>query len=378
MRTELEYRTFEELLDSVKIDIRGFDLEGLIDDQPLIKVAQRVNYELGLRINPDKSKVIHVEKGKVKLPSDFKVLNFALVCDRLTNYLEYPVQWSYKTYDQGVHDGKMDAEMIFKNTMVQQYSTLTQIEPGSNLINHCLGTTYVVVQVFSPDNTMLTFDVNIVDKDNIEILSELTETLDRIKVVVMGARSATCPTPSTCNIEEPCKNEIPKDSCKLETDSDKCAVVSGWRNGIRYEYRNFVRLNIKKNRSVSPHCININSMDPMAAWIKNGFIETNFEEGDMFISYDSLMEDDEGNLLVLDHPLVNEFYEYALKERIYENLFMAGEAVNNHLQLSAQKLRVARNNALSFINTPDFAEMRENWRMNRKAMYHRYYNMFKS
>lgn len=98
----------------------------------------------------------------------------------------------------------------------------------------------------------------------------------------------------------------------------------------------------------------------------------------MFISYDSLMEDDEGNLLVLDHPLVNEFYEYALKERIYENLFMAGELVQNHLQLSAQKLRGARNNALTFINTPDFEELLQNWRMNRKAMYHNYYNMFKS
>ena len=104
----------------------------------------------------------------------------------------------------------------------------------------------------------------------------------------------------------------------------------------------------------------------MSAWLKNGFIETNFEEGDMYISYDSLMEDDEGNLLVLDHPIVNEFYEYALKERIYENLLMAGEAVTNYFQLSAEKLRMARNNALSFINTPDFAELRENWRMNRK------------
>lgn len=377
MKTEVEYRTFEELLDSVKIDIRGFDLEGMIDDQQLIKVAQRVNYELGLRINPDKSKVIRVEKGMAKLPSDFKVLNFALACDRLDNYLEYPVQWSYKTYDQGVHDGKMDAEMIFKNTMVQQYSTLTEIAPGPNTINHCLGTRYIVVQVFSPDNTMLTFDVNIVDQDNIEIISELTETLQNIKVVVMGTRSS-CPNPSLCQVQEECKNEIPKDSCGIEVDTEKCGVVAGWRNGVRYEYKNLSRLRIIKNKSVSPHCINLNSMHPMAAWIKNGFIETNFEEGDLFISYDSLMEDDEGNLLVMDHPLVNEFYEYALKERIYENLFQAGEATQNHLQLSAQKLRFARNNALSFINTPDFDELLQNWRMNRKAMYHNYYNMFKS
>lgn len=375
MKTELQYRTFEELLDSVKIDIRGFDLEGMIDDQQLIKVAQRVNYELGLRINPDKSKVLHIEKGKAKLPSDFYVLNFALVCDKLNNYLEYPVQWSYKTYDQGVHDGKIEAEMIFKTEMVKQYTTKMNIEPGSNLVNHCLGTRYVIVQALAPDNTLLTFELNIVDENNIEIISELPNIMNNIIVIVMGTQSK-CPAPQVC--QNTCKVETPKNSCGLEKDKDNCAVVTGWRNGIRYEYKNLERLRIIKNKSVSANCVNLNSNHPMVAWLKNGFIETNFEEGDLFISYDSLMEDDEGNLLVLDHPIVNEFYEYALKERIYENLFMAGELVQNHLQLSAQKLRGARNNALTFINTPDFEELLQNWRMNRKAMYHNYYNMFKS
>ena len=376
MKTELQYKTFEELLDSVKIDIRGFDLEGMIDDQQLIKVAQRINYELGLRINPDKSRVIQIEKGRAKLPSDFYVLNFALVCDRLNNYMEYPVQWSYKTYDQGVHDGKVEAETLFKTKMVNQYNEVTDIAPGPNNINHCLGTRYVIVQAFSPDNTVFTFDLNIVDENNIEIISDLPGTETDVTIIVMGAQ-AKCPAPqicqNTCTVEE-----TPKDSCGIEESSDKCAVVAGWRNGVRYEYKNLSRLRIIKNKSVSPHCININSVHPMTAWLKNGFIETNFEEGDMYISYDSHMEDDEGNLLVLDHPIVNEFYEYALKERIYENLFMAGEPVQNYLQLSAQKLRMARNNALSFINTPDFEEMLQNWRMNRKAMYHNYYNMFKS
>jgi hypothetical protein len=90
------------------------------------------------------------------------------------------------------------------------------------------------------------------------------------------------------------------------------------------------------------------------------------------------MEDDEGNLLVMDHPLVNEFYEYALKQRIYENLYMSGENVVNFLQLVEQRLKAARNNALSFVNTPDFRELKQVWEMNRKAQYHNYYNMFKS
>ena len=89
-------------------------------------------------------------------------------------------------------------------------------------------------------------------------------------------------------------------------------------------------------------------------------------------------KDDDGNLLVLDNPYTNEYYEYAIKQRIFENLFMAGEPVQNHLQLMSGQLRAARNNALSFVNTPDFAEMKKLHDVNRKAQYHNYYNMFKN
>ena len=42
------------------------------------------------------------------------------------------------------------------------------------------------------------------------------------------------------------------------------------------------------------------------------------------------------------------------------------------------KLRAARNNALGFVNTPDFKEMQKIWQVNRRAQHHNYYNMFKS
>jgi hypothetical protein len=59
-------------------------------------------------------------------------------------------------------------------------------------------------------------------------------------------------------------------------------------------------------------------------------------------------------------------------------LFLNGENVSQKLQLVQAKIRPSRNNALSFINTPDFGEMRRVWEKNRKAMYAKYYNMFSS
>ena len=56
-KTELKYKTFDELLSEVTSDLYTFDLEGMIDPAQLIKVAQRVNYELGLRIHKPKDVV---------------------------------------------------------------------------------------------------------------------------------------------------------------------------------------------------------------------------------------------------------------------------------------------------------------------------------
>ena len=44
-------------------------------------------------------------------------------------------------------------------------------------------------------------------------------------------------------------------------------------------------------------------------------------------------------------------------------MIFAGENVVNQMSFIQQKLRAARNNALGFVNTPDFAEMRKIWKM---------------
>jgi len=58
---------------------------------------------------------------------------------------------------------------------------------------------------------------------------------------------------------------------------------------------------------------------------------------------------------------------------------MNGEDVTQlQLQLTDANLRKAKNNAYSYVNTPNFNELRRIWEINRKAQYHNYFNMFKS
>jgi len=275
-KTELKYKTFDELLSEVTSDLYTFDLEGMIDPAQLIKVAQRVNYELGLRIHKPKDVVLNVENHKVRLPLDFYVLNYANLCGRYTV-----------------------SEPVISGTHIEE-------------------------KVLDPQYT----------NDN------------------------PCVKPCV----SACGNYV--------------NLVQSLKSEIR-TYDVFYPLNITHGKLVSVDCPNTHIPSDNRANLKDGFLFTNMETAKVHLNYMGNLEDDEGNLLVLDNPLTNEFYEYALKQRILENLFLNGEDVSQRIQLVEQRLRAARNNAYSLVNTPDYQEMHDVWETNRKAMYARYYNMFK-
>lgn len=144
-----------------------------------------------------------------------------------------------------------------------------------------------------------------------------------------------------------------------------------------YDY--IYKIRFIPSKHVDCDCPNLNMMCDDEAYIQDGYIYTNVDSGNLYINYEGNLEDEDGNLLVPDHPFLNEYYEYALKQRILENLIMDGnENVKLQFELITGQLRAARNNALSIVRTPNFSEMHMVWQANRKAMYSRYYDMFKS
>ena len=284
MKTEVKYRTFDELLHEVATDFVQYNNEGMIEPGQLIKVAQRVNYDLGLRIHGTKEKVLDIEKSKTKLPDDFYVLNYAMLCGKYT-------------VSQPVLQGRQTENIIL----------------SSDLCKRC------------------------------------------------GEPDPTCSCEKTYTVE-----------CK--TGEKIYVQVVEKRSYETRTYETFERIHIDTTSGKKDALNNTHK----TGYIKNGFIYTNLEQGKLFISYQGALEDHEGNLLVLDHPMINEYYEYAIKQRILENLYMNGEEVTQKIQLVEQRLRAARNNALTIVNTPDFAEMKQLWETNRKAQYGKYYDMFKS
>ena len=293
MSVSHKYRTFDELLESVKVDFNTYNLEGMIEPQQLIKVAIRVNYDLGLRINRTNSAVIDIENNKGQLPSDFQTLNFAAICGKYRINTTTP-----------------------SGTTTETHPTTYTPEPGYT-------------------------------------------------------------TP--CEDGKTCKDVCVVKPCKDDSSKDYIVVQRVGENTYR-EFNTFIPLRIADTSGAycTTECPNLGVSAVDFAELKDGFILTNFKSGKIFLNYQATLEDEGGNLLTLDHPYCNEYYEYALKSRILENMIFAGENVVNQSQLIEQRLRAARNNALGFVNTPNFEEYRKIWEVNRQAQYNKYYDMFSS
>ena len=195
------------------------------------------------------------------------------------------------------------------------------------------------------------------------------ETFNDVPYVPSPKGVGICETAQTC-----------KDVCVINTCDGNNSHQLVHRIGPNQfrTYSTFMQLRIQDVNTTTCFCPTLGAQAPDIAEVVDGFLNTSFRSGKVYLSYQGAMESADGDLLVLDQPYCNEYYEYALKQRILENMIWQGESVTQQLGLVEQRLRAARNNALSFVNTPNFQEMRKVWTMNRRAQYHNYYNMFLS
>jgi hypothetical protein len=319
--TFLNYRTYDQLLAEIQSDFKKYYLEDFINPQEFIKVAKRCNYELGLRIFKTKEIVLDIEKGRAKLPNNFQVLNFAFI--------------------------------------LADHYTVEPLISGTHVENVNLG------PVYNPGNW-----------NDVDLCSPAT--------VPHQPENKPCdvPHPHSCGS---CGSKFESCTCKpvgdvkLDCKGNFMVLTQHFKyHTRRWKTMHSLRI-INSPDVVDADCPNKTWQSANTAYIKNGFIYPSFKTGKLYINYQSMMEDEDGNILVPDHDMLNEFYEYAIKQRVLENMIMNGEAVNgNQIQIIEQRLRAARNNAFSLVNTPNFSELRRIWEVNRKAQYHNFYNMFLS
>ena len=324
----LRYRPFDQLLEDVSIDMNTLALENMIEPQQLIKVAKKINYDLGLRINQTREVILEVCHNKVKLPDNFYTFNFAFICGEYEDHVGYG----------GMSGGTNIQEVPYKEAP----STVDQCAPPTVNCRSCNA---------NPCKHTAACDLNypIVD-----------------------------PIPTEYDPNNPYGNTCVPPRVFMNCKGEKWELIQILNTGATRRYSRLIPLRMKASQEIECDCPNLYYDTANQAWIKDGFLFTTFETGKVYLNYQGAMEDEAGNLLVPDHDLLNDYYEYAIKQRLLENLFMNGEDVSARLQLVEQRLRAARNQALSLVNTPNFKELEQMWWTNRKAMYNKYYDMFKS
>ena len=325
----LRYRTFDQLLEDVTVDLNTFALENMIEPQQLIKLTKKINYDLGLRVNQTKEIILDITHGRVKLPDDFYTFNFAFICGEHVRHV------GYDSYASGTTTMEIPYQEVPSTVEFCAPPTVNCSTCNSNPCNHTAGCGL-----------------------NIPIVN---------------------PIPTSHDPNNPYGDTCIKPRVFMNCKGDKyelIQVLSGSAGTI--VYNDLIPLRMKASQEIECDCPNLYYNTGNQGWIKGGFLFTTFQTGKVYLNYQGQMEDENGNLMVPDHDLLNEYYEYALKARIFENLYLNGEDVVQRMQLVEQRVKAARNNALSLVNTPNFKELEQMWWTNRKAMYGKYYAMFQS
>jgi len=102
-------------------------------------------------------------------------------------------------------------------------------------------------------------------------------------------------------------------------------------------------------------------------------IIANVKEGYLYLRYISDMADNENNLLVLDHPNVRDYYEYAVKKHLLENWMINNDAdVAQKLIYIKEELKASRFVAINFISTIEPSEIKKIISENRNRFYNKY------
>lgn len=277
----LRYKTFSELMSSVKEDLYLYDTNNLIKDYRYIKTARKCNATLGIKINKHSSAIIEINNFKGELPIDF-----------------YKVMFAYAIYEE---------------TMGKLFTSL--------------GSSYKVISK-----------------------------------------------------EELIQSGIPKDFCCSEYKDGKLFLSKTSKDETYLRY-NLKPLTISTN-SVE-YCDKRtfkfqNKKSEYEIDIHNNEIFTNFKEGSIYLEYMCDMVNEDGDLLVLEHPLVDGYYEAQIKEKILADLLYNKEVegISELLKDTRNTLSIEENKAKRIINEPGYKKWQDYIRMKDKELYNKHIKMF--
>lgn len=111
--------------------------------------------------------------------------------------------------------------------------------------------------------------------------------------------------------------------------------------------------------------------------IEEGYIETDFPEATLYLSYLGDMKNDKGEDIIPFHPSLNEYYEWAVKARILQNILYNTEADVAGLYKDAQHQRnLAFHDAVNFVMGKEAREWHIYEKERARKFFEHYYSVF--
>jgi hypothetical protein len=150
---------------------------------------------------------------------------------------------------------------------------------------------------------------------------------------------------------------------------------------ISYDKYTPVKLTKKSYNYCDTSCLNMMCTSDKYKYTldidENVMTLSNIKSGKLYLNYITDMVNDNDDIIIVDHPLLNDYYEYAVKEKMLENYMLNNDAdVINKLQYVRQKKELARIQAMNFVYMPEFTEITEYQTKKRNNFYNKYLKAF--
>jgi len=156
-----------------------------------------------------------------------------------------------------------------------------------------------------------------------------------------------------------CKHDCSTGKTTLCPECFTVTESNGYDLTIHYDVTVPVRLTKKSHRLCADSCMNLPLTSDKYKYTldltEKIMTIDGVKNGKLYLNYLSDMVNEDGEIIILDNPLVNDYYEYAIKTRIFENFALTDKVLNvqNKLQLVNERTKEARIEAMNFVYMPE-------------------------
>ncbi len=140
-------------------------------------------------------------------------------------------------------------------------------------------------------------------------------------------------------------------------------------------YTTWTELSLSKRSNTRVHALCMNrDRCKYTIDIDEETIDLPFREGELYMMYFTAMQDENGEVIVPFHPLVTNWYEWCLKEKILQDmLFNSDGDVVNKLQYASRERAKYWLDAMNFVTEPEYKQLQEIQRKKEQRFYNTYY-----